>query len=104
MDKSEMNLKIEKLVKFTCNYYEITESQLYGKCRELRFSEARNMLWYVLHYDFGISLTSIAKEFFRTKRRVCQSLSATSLRIRTSNGMRKIYDTYIDEYKKATTK
>lgn len=61
---------IQELEDKICVYFKIDKDKLIGKGHEKDASLARGMLWYILHYDMGVSSPMIAKNYDRGLRGV----------------------------------
>lgn len=52
--------------------------------RKARESEARGIVWTILHYEYGASITQIASEYGRTTRAITQQIAKTKYQAETS--------------------
>lgn len=81
--------EIEKKI---CKYFDVTPDLLVGKNCFGQASLARNYLWYILHYDFKMSISTIANEYERTQRRVKRVVSKTKYLVTTQRMYKEHYD------------
>lgn len=56
-------------------FFSVKVSDIYSRDRKRNTSNARAFVWFVLHYNYGISSNNIAKKYGRTRRNVFLQLS-----------------------------
>lgn len=88
---------------FSKMYFNITDEDVLGKNRKEEISVARHIIWYVLHYNFGMSISELSKTFLRSKRSIFRGIS------RIKNGLgqnyyRNIYEIFMESYKQTIKK
>lgn len=67
------------------------------KTNIVRFINARNMAYHILHYDYGVSLNSLCEMFERTNREVCYRLADSKERIEKDAAFKKRHDSIISK-------
>lgn len=73
MNETLRNTKIlEKVVNSVCAYYGIAASRIFSRDRHKIVSDARNIIIYILHKDFKLSISFLSHEFSRSERWVVQ--------------------------------
>lgn len=98
-----MESKIEKLCRFTSKYFNIEERDLYSEGRKSNCVMARHVLWYYLHYEFGISARELSKEFMKDRRTIFLGISKIKNGVKRQRYYRDIYDSFVEEYNKKAT-
>lgn len=98
-----MNKEVEKLCAFSEKYFDLNVTDLYGKSRKEKCVIARNIIWHEMHYRYNISVSNIAKEFFKTKRNVFYGISKIKNAIKKQRFYRDLYNKFIEEYNKKAT-
>lgn len=99
-----MKSKIEKLSRFTADYFNFKEEKLYSQKTDNNSSIARYFIWYYLHINENVSIGLLSKEFFRTRRTIFLGISKLKSMIKNQRMYNEMYNKFIDEYKKATPK
>lgn len=61
---------IERVEKDVCNFFGVHKQAIASKERTSQVSMARGYVFYILHKDYGISISKIANTYFRTSRAV----------------------------------
>jgi chromosomal replication initiation ATPase DnaA len=75
-----------------CRYFNVTQDLLVGKNCFGQASLARNYLWYILHYDYNLSINTISKEYDRTQRRIKRVVSKTKYLVTTQRLYKEHYE------------
>ena len=70
--------KIEELV---CVSFNVDRCDIYERNSTKNVSNARSMVWYILHYKYKHSCEAIAKHYSRTRRNVCYMVAKTKFLI-----------------------
>ena len=103
----EQKNEIEKMEDILCKYFRIEKNDIISDIRAQKNSVARYFLWYILHYELGISFLAIGRLYFRTPRTIKLGCSKMRLRIKTHRHYKSIYaelseelSDMIAEYKK----
>jgi len=68
--------KIERVESVVSAFFDIDLKDVYSRDRKRSTSNARAFIWFILHYDVGLSSSEIAKIYNRTRRNVFLQLSA----------------------------
>lgn len=97
-----MESKIEKLSRFVSKHFGIEEKKLYSSSRNSQITLARHFAWYYLHKELNVSIGTLSKEFFRSKRAVFKGISNIGWMIENQRIYRDMYNNFTEEYKKAT--
>ena len=66
---------LEKVADVVCNKYGVDINSVFEKNKHKKASEARNIIVYILHKDYGLSISFIAREFERSERWIKQIYS-----------------------------
>ena len=66
-----------------------TLDKLREKGNSTHLSNARNIAYYILHYDYGVSLNELAEMFGRTNREVCYRIAKLREKHETDAAFRK---------------
>lgn len=72
-----MGADIETVASKAAAVFGCTLDDLKEKNNVSRIVNARNAVYYILHYEYGVSLNELCELFGRTNREVCYRLSAT---------------------------
>lgn len=68
---------IDVIERKICEYFKVDRDDLISKSHSLTASLARGFLWYILHYDCGMSANAIAKHYQRNIRSVKKLVAKT---------------------------
>lgn len=82
---------MEEIFKKVSEFFVADESEFWGYCRKAEVCDARHMMWYVLHYEFGISSNQISKKFKRNIRTIKRGISRIKYMIEYYPEFRKQY-------------
>ena len=85
-------MEIGNIEEKICLFFGVSLDELYSREIARKVSNARHYLWYILHYDFGMSNGQIAKRYDRTKRAVIMSISDLRFRVVQQREDRNIYN------------
>ena len=83
-----MLIKIEELV---CSFFDVERDDIYKRNSTKKVSNARSMVWYVLHYKYKYSCDAIAKHYSRTRRNVCHMIARIKFLIERNKEITKKY-------------
>lgn len=104
---SEQIKKIEEIESVLCGYFHIGKQDIINDLRTMKASTTRYFLWYILHFELGMSSLTIARMYLRTPRAVKMGCSKIKFRIKTHRRYKNEYDelmqnlsVVISEYKK----
>ena len=67
LDEKKLIDKVEKRV---CDHFGINEQLVINKGRKSQVSMARGYIYYILHYDYNLSITQISNTYFLTRRAI----------------------------------
>lgn len=73
---------IDEIVEGIANYFGFLSDDLVYRDTKNDVSKARNYAYYVLHYEYGFSLSQISKFFDRTKRNISYQISGVKYLIK----------------------
>ena len=82
---------IENIEKKICEYFGVDKEMLVATSSYRQPSFARSYLWYILHYDCGLSINKIAKQYGRTPRRINRVVSKIKYLIETQKAYKEHY-------------
>lgn len=85
--QKNMFKKVEDLAKRCFN---VTSKSIRDRDSHKDVSDARSMIWYILHYEYGYSISKIAKEYKRTTRNIQYMIARTKLRVHRERYMRSM--------------
>lgn len=91
VDKKKEILLIDAISDVCAEYFHIKVSDLYSRKVKRTESLARHLLWYVLHTEYGIASSTLAKEFFRSRRHIFFGIN----KIRQGAKVQKFYSDLI---------
>lgn len=97
-----MDLRIEKLVNFACEYFGIKESELYSHMTNDKYSIARYVIWYELHVNQKFTIRKIREEFFRKDDTIYKGIAKMKCLLKNKI-YRDMYDKFIEEFNKKAT-
>lgn len=80
--------KIEELV---CSFFDVDRCDIYERNSTKNVSNARSMVWYILHYKYQHSCEAIAKHYSRTRRNVCYMIAKMKFLIGRNKEITKKY-------------
>lgn len=83
---------IENIEEKICNYFGVDKEMLVATSSYRQPSFARSYLWYILHYDCGLSVNKIAKQYGRTPRRINRVVSKIKYLIETQKAYKEHYE------------
>lgn len=61
---------IERVEKNVCSFFGVNRQSIVNQDRTSQVSMARGYIFYILHKDYGLSISKIANTYFRTPRAV----------------------------------
>ena len=83
---------IEKIEEKICEYFGVDKEMLVATSSYRQPSFARSYLWYILHYNCGLSVNKIAKHYNRTPRRINRVVSKIKYLIETQKAYKEHYN------------
>lgn len=81
---------IDKIEEKICVHFGIDKNDMF--CRSRKNALARGYLWYILHYDNGLSANKIAKRYDRTSRVVFSLIAKIKYLIDTQKTYKEHYN------------
>lgn len=91
--------KIDEIVSFAAKYFSVKVTDLYSNVRKSECITAKHLAWYILHYEYGVNTSLLAKEFYRTRRDVFLGISKIKNGIQKQKFYKDLYERFIEEYK-----
>lgn len=91
---------IDYLKDFLVRYFNISMEDLYSNSKKGNHVLARFLLWYLLHYEFGVSSYVLAQEYKKSRRNIMIALSKFRNGITTQKYYRDIYENFKKEFEK----
>lgn len=91
-------VNIDKLIKFSCEYFGIKESKLYSHNTSDDCSICRYIIWYYLHYECNLTTRKISDAFFRKKITVFKGISKFKNCLILQKYYRDMYNTFVEKY------
>lgn len=86
------NFDIERIEQVICDFFKVSSESLYQRQGTHREATARHFLWYILHTDFGMSNSKIAKRYIRSERATLRYRSEVKFRVANVGGDRRAYE------------
>ena len=83
---------VQKIEEKVCNYFGIDKRLVVGKNHIINASLARGYLWYILHYDCGMSVNAIAKHYKRNSRSVHKLIAKVKYLVTTQRLYKEHYN------------
>jgi chromosomal replication initiation ATPase DnaA len=83
---------VQKIEEKVCNYFGIDKRLVVGKNHIINASLARGYLWYILHYDYGMSVNVIAKHYQRNSRSVHKLIAKVKYLVTTQRLYKEHYN------------
>ena len=80
-----------------CEYFNAPLLKVLDRDRHLNLRDARAYIWYILHYDYGLSVSTIAKYYGRKRRNIFYSLSSLDYIVTHQKKYAKIYNEIVDK-------
>lgn len=69
MDSRDEKYNLSKVVEKTvCDYFKIKPELILARDTSSVVSNARSIIWHILHYEYGFSIGDLRKLYFRTDR------------------------------------
>lgn len=88
--------KIEELV---YGFFDVDRHYIYERNSTKNVSNARSMVWYILHYKYQHSCEAIAKHYSRTRRNVCYIVAKNKFLIERDKNVQLKYRKTIEMLK-----
>lgn len=82
---------VQKIEEKVCNYFGVETELVVGKNNIINASLARGYLWYILHYDCGMSVNAIAKHYQRNLRSVYKLIAKVKYLVATQRLYKEHY-------------
>ena len=84
-----------------CEYFGVSVEMVIKKDTTNEVSMVRNMLYYILHHEFGMSVSKIAKRYKRMERGVKAQLAKERFCIENNRAYAQIHGCMIERIKKS---
>lgn len=91
---------MENIVNKICAVYDMPVANILLKSTKREYSNIRNYVYYILHYDYAYSISQIAKFFNRCKREINYRISETKYRISCVSSYKEEYDFILSQLNK----
>ena len=82
---------------FIEQYFGVNVNKMVSRNTTNKVSIARNMMFYILHYDFKISIGKIAQAYFRTPRAVSLQISITKFQVKNEEAYKDMHDKIVQK-------
>lgn len=83
---------VQKIEEKICNYFGVEKELIVSKNNIINASLARGYLWYILHYDCGMSVNAIAKHYQRNPRSVHKLIAKVKYLVTTQRLYKEHYN------------
>lgn len=91
---------MELIIETICAYFSLEKNNVIEKTNKQTISIARNYIYYILHYEYGYSISQIAKRFNRCKREINYRISEIKYRINYFQSIKKEYQDILQNLNK----
>ena len=94
IEKEPFTNKIDIIAKIhlcCCEYFNVPSQKVLSRDRHDDCCNARAYAWYILHHDYGMSITTLSKHYGRKRRNVFHVLSKITYLIDNQRLYRKMY-------------
>lgn len=83
---------MQDIIEKICAVYNMPVENILLKSTKREYTNVRNYVYYILHYDYAYSVGKIAKHFNRCRREVNYRLSEAKYRISHISSYKEEYD------------
>lgn len=83
-------------------YFNIEIEDLYSTSRKGNYVIARFLLWYILHYEYGISSYVLAREYKKTRRNIMIALAKFRNGLNSQKYYKDLYNDFQIEFQKTS--
>lgn len=85
-----------KIIDFTeevvCKYFNVNLNDVTSKNHKRDASLARGFIWYILHCEYGLSITKISNEYYRNRRSTNHLIAKIKMAIKKQSYYREMYN------------
>lgn len=82
-----------------CDYMGVNNRVIYERSLKEIVCNAKYMIWYILHYDYGLSVGLLSKTYYLTRRNIQIGIAKVKAGIKYQPYYRNIYDTLKERLK-----
>lgn len=93
-------LIVEQVADVVCGRYGIDINRVFGLDRHKPVADARNIIVYILHKDFGLSISFLSREFDRSERWIMQICATKKQHITMYADCEEEHEMFLDLLKK----
>lgn len=90
-------MDIDDTIEKIANFFGFTKEAVLGKDNSHKISQARNFIYYILHFDCGCSSATIAKKMRRSTRQVQHQNSITKYHVENFKPFQTTYNQVTNE-------
>lgn len=85
-------MNIDDTIEKIANFFGFTKEAVLGKDNSHKISQARNFIYYILHFDCGCSSATIAKKMCRSARHIQHQNSITKYHVENFKPFQATYN------------
>lgn len=74
-------MNIDDTIEKIANFFGFSTNEVLGKDNSHKISQARNFIYYILHFDCGCSSATIAKKMCRSTRHIVRQNALTKYQV-----------------------
>jgi chromosomal replication initiation ATPase DnaA len=97
---TKKKLIVENVSDVVCTHFGVDINRVFSRDKHKRISDARNIILYILHKDYGLSISFLAKEFERTTSWVLKMCAIKKQHISMYEDCEEEHDMFLDLLKK----
>ena len=90
-----------RILDFTCKYFNLTKEHVMGHSIKRDVSIARHIMWYVLHVEYKIPTSELARAFNRTRRNIFIGIDKIKSGCKRQKYYKEIVRKFKEEYDNA---
>lgn len=95
---TENDKKFVDLVENTvCEYFSVCLSDIASRNHKRDASLARGFIWFILHYEYNLSISKLAKEYIRNRRSITYLIAKIKVSIKRQKMYSEMYLTIKDK-------
>lgn len=95
-------MDLEKIITVLCESEQIERDALYCKTRDRKIWYARYILWYYLHYNYGLSANTLAKMSNRARLTIFRGIRILKDQMPIYKDLRDRYEVFVEKLEGAS--
>ena len=89
---------IQVVSEYASKHFNINERSLYSRVRDGKTSTVKFVVWEVLHHEFNVPISKLAKAFYRNERTVKLGVSKMKNWRAFDKYYREVYDQFLESF------